>query len=76
MTSSLSAPSLHLTFVSDPTNLWLYVSPERHDANREDDMQVQLAQHSFGRILLHLACAFRDHKYQWHWRGVCRELFQ
>jgi hypothetical protein len=42
----------------------------------EDDMQVQLAQCSFGRILLHLARAFRDHTYQWHWRGVCRELFQ
>jgi hypothetical protein len=39
-------------------------------------MEVQRAQHRFGRILLYLACAFRDYKYQWHWRGVCRELSQ
>jgi hypothetical protein len=44
--------------------------------NHEDNMQAQLAQSSFGRILLHLACACRDHKYQWHWRGVYRELFK
>jgi len=35
----------------------------------------QLAQFRFGRILLHAACAFRDHKYGWHWRGIVRELF-
>ena len=38
------------------------------------DMQVYLARTSFGRVLLHVACACRDHKYQWHWRGVLREL--
>jgi hypothetical protein len=36
-------------------------------------MQAQLAQTSFGRILLHLACLCRDHKYQWHWQGIRRE---
>lgn len=36
-------------------------------------MQAQLAQSSFGRILLHVACACRDHKYQWHWQGIRRE---
>jgi len=39
-------------------------------------MQILFAQSSFGRILLHLACAYRDHKYQWHWRGIQRELFK
>jgi len=37
-------------------------------------MQAKLAQSSFGRILLHLACACRDQKYQWHWRGIRREF--
>jgi hypothetical protein len=37
-------------------------------------MQAHLAQSSFGRILLHMACASRDHKYQWHWQGIRREL--
>jgi hypothetical protein len=39
-------------------------------------MQAQLAQFSFGRVLLHVACAWRDHKYQWHWRGIRREIFK
>jgi hypothetical protein len=37
-------------------------------------MAAQLARTSFGRVLLHLACASRDHKYAWHWRGIIREL--
>jgi hypothetical protein len=37
-------------------------------------MQEFLVQCSFGRILLHLACACRDHKFQWHWRGIRREV--
>ncbi|HWX20172.1 MAG TPA: hypothetical protein VN578_09745 [Candidatus Binatia bacterium] len=37
-------------------------------------MQAKLAQSGFGRILLHLACAWHDHKYQWHWRGIRREI--
>jgi hypothetical protein len=42
--------------------------------SREVVMQAHLAEHSFGRIVLHLLCAYRDRKYQWHWRGVLREL--
>jgi hypothetical protein len=37
-------------------------------------MQAKLARSSFGRVLLHLACAWRDHHYQWHWSGVLREF--
>jgi len=37
-------------------------------------MELKLAQSSFGRILLHLACVYRDHKYQWHWSGIRREI--
>jgi hypothetical protein len=37
-------------------------------------MQTHLAQFSFGRIMLHAACACRDHKYAWHWQGVVREI--
>jgi hypothetical protein len=35
---------------------------------------VQLARSSFGRILLHLACACLDRRYRWHWLGIRREL--
>lgn len=37
-------------------------------------VQCYFAQHSFGRVLLHLVCAWRDHKYGWHWLGIRREL--
>jgi len=37
-------------------------------------MQAHLVQFSFGRILLHVICACRDHKCQWHWRGILREF--
>lgn len=37
-------------------------------------MKARLAQFSFGRILLHVTCAAQDHKLQWHWQGVLREL--
>lgn len=37
-------------------------------------MQAKLAKSSFGRILLHLACACHDRHYQWHWRGIRREM--
>ena len=37
--------------------------------------QAQLAATSSGRIALHFVCAWRDHKLQWHGRGVVRELF-
>ena len=28
----------------------------------------------FDRIVLHLRCLYRDHKYRWHLAGVWREL--
>jgi hypothetical protein len=39
-------------------------------------MQAHIAQFSVGRILLHVVCACRDHKYQWHWRGIQREILK
>lgn len=37
-------------------------------------MQALLVRYPFGRILLHFACACRDGKHAWHWRGIVREL--
>jgi len=37
-------------------------------------MQACFVQFSLGRIFLHFICACRDHKYQWHWSGIRREL--
>jgi len=40
----------------------------------EVHMKNQLAELSLGRIVLHLVCACRDHKFLWHWRGILREI--
>jgi hypothetical protein len=37
-------------------------------------MKAQLAEFAYGRVILHVWCACRDHKYSWHWQGVVREL--
>ncbi len=37
-------------------------------------MQNQFAEFSLGRIVLHLLCACQDHEFQWHWRGILREI--
>jgi hypothetical protein len=36
--------------------------------------KLQLAASPAGRIVLHLVCAWRDHRFQWHWQGVAREM--
>ena len=38
------------------------------------EAQLQLAATPSGRIALHVLCAWRDHRYGWHWRGVAREI--
>ena len=38
------------------------------------NIQLKLAGNRFGRVALHLVCAFQDRKYQWHLRGMVREL--
>jgi hypothetical protein len=38
------------------------------------ETQLQLAGSPAGRIVLHVACAWRDHRFQWHWRGMVREV--
>jgi len=40
-------------------------TPERH---------LALAASRTGRAALHLVCAWRDHRFAWHWQGVLREL--
>jgi hypothetical protein len=37
-------------------------------------MQSQLAKLGLGRIVLHLLSACQDHKFEWHWRGIVREI--
>jgi hypothetical protein len=38
------------------------------------ETQLNLAGSPAGRIALHLLCAWRDHRFQWHWQGVVREF--
>jgi hypothetical protein len=38
------------------------------------ETQLALASSPSGRIALHLVCVWRDHRLQWHWRGVAREF--
>ncbi len=33
-----------------------------------------LVRSSTGRIILHLSCLARDHRFRWHWQGILREL--
>jgi len=43
-------------------------------AGGSKEARLGLAATPSGRIALHLLCAWRDHRYVWHWRGVAREL--
>ena len=45
----------------------LYVCAITHD-----EMPAALSR--LGRIVLHLRCLWRDHKYRWHLAGVWREV--
>jgi len=37
-------------------------------------MSTILIQFSIGRIILHVVCLCADHKWQWHFNGIEREL--
>jgi hypothetical protein len=37
-------------------------------------MNEILAKNRTGRVILHTVCAFRDHHWAWHWRGIVREI--
>lgn len=43
---------------------------------RTPETQLALAASRTGRMALHVVCAWRDHRFAWHWRGVMRELNQ
>jgi hypothetical protein len=38
------------------------------------EVKMRLAGTGSGRIALHVLCAWRDHRFAWHWRGVAREF--
>src|SRR5689334_4869579 len=40
----------------------------------QDRIALQLVRSSPGRIILHLTCLARDHRFRWHWQGILREL--
>ncbi len=37
-------------------------------------MSANLANNRIGRMLMHTLCVFKDRQWQWHWRGIVREL--
>lgn len=39
-----------------------------------EKMTMKLAGSRIGRIVLHAVCAMRDHKWQWHFNGILREV--
>jgi hypothetical protein len=41
-----------------------------------DTKQAQLVVTRKGRILLHIACLYRDHKLVNHFKGIYREIIQ
>jgi len=36
--------------------------------------QLELSESKLGKIELHILAAVRDHKFEWHWKGIKREL--
>jgi hypothetical protein len=42
--------------------------------NRNLNVRAELARVSVGRMFLHVACAMRDRRVQWHWEGIKREF--
>ena len=52
--------------------VWLMSQTTATGLNAET--KLQLAASPAGRIVLHLACAWRDHRFHWHWQGVAREV--
>ena len=43
--------------------------------NMKTETIIKLTEHRLGRVLLHLKCVVRDHKWSWHLDGLRRELF-
>lgn len=43
--------------------------------NMKSETLIKLTEYRLGRVLLHLKCLARDHKWSWHLAGVRRELF-
>lgn len=39
-------------------------------------MATLLAQHSYGRILLHIVTMIGDGEIRWHWAGIAREVLR
>jgi len=46
----------------------------KRSLNLKGNMQARMAESRYGRIMLHVICALRDHRLRWHWRGIHREL--
>jgi hypothetical protein len=42
--------------------------------SRSLNVRAELARVSVGRMFLHVACALKDGRVQWHWAGIKREL--
>jgi hypothetical protein len=42
--------------------------------SRSLNVRAELARVSVGRMFLHVACALKDGRMQWHWEGIKREL--
>jgi len=38
------------------------------------NLKMKLAQHTIGRVLLHLGCLLRGGRWSYHWAGIRREL--
>jgi hypothetical protein len=50
-----------------------YVVPVK---NKSLNVRAELARVAVGRMFLHVACAMKDGRVQWHWEGIKRELPQ
>lgn len=38
------------------------------------EMQGKLVKTSLGRVILHVACLLSDYRFEWHLKGIVREI--
>jgi hypothetical protein len=36
--------------------------------------EMRLGGSRWGRMFLHTVCLVQDHRFEWHWKGIVREL--
>ncbi len=68
----MKAHSSNTTSVLALTSIGVLISSLVNPLSPENILH--LAGSSVGRIVLHVVCFRKDHRFLWHWQGICREF--